>query len=52
MISLTRWGSVALVALAMAGCGGDGGGDTPVTPPAASVKEQINSAAAVPANDA
>jgi hypothetical protein len=52
MISLTRWGSVALVALAMAGCGGDGGSDAPVTPPAASVKEQINSAAAVPANDA
>jgi OmcA/MtrC family decaheme c-type cytochrome len=52
MISLTRWGSVALVVLATAGCGGDGGSDAPVTPPAASVKEQINSAAAVPANDA
>jgi hypothetical protein len=35
----------------MAGCGGDGGGDAPVTPPTASVKEQISAAAAVPAND-
>ena len=51
MISLTRWGSAALVAFAMAGCGGDGGGDAPVTPPTASVKEQISAAAAVPAND-
>jgi OmcA/MtrC family decaheme c-type cytochrome len=52
MISLTRWGSAALVALAMAGCGGDGGGSSPVVPPpSASVKDQISAAAAVPAND-
>ena len=41
----------ALAALAVAGCGGDGGGGSPVPPPGATLKEIINAAAAVPAND-
>ena len=40
------------MALAMAGCGGDGGGDSSVAPPpGTSVAAAINAAAAVPAND-
>ena len=45
--SLMRWG---MAALAIAGCGG-GGDSTPVAPPGASVRDQINAAAAVPGND-
>ncbi len=51
--SLTRWGAVALVALAMAGCGSDSGdSSTPVAPPpGSSVAAAISAAAAVPGND-
>jgi len=44
-------GVTALMALAIAGCGGGGGDDGPVVPPGPSVRDQINAAAAVPAND-
>ncbi len=49
--SWIRWGVTALMALAIAGCGGGGGDDGPVVPPGPSVRDQINAAAAVPAND-
>ncbi len=51
--ALTRWGAVALVALAMAACSSDSGDSAPVTPlpPGASVKDTISAAAAVAAND-
>ena len=50
--SWIRWGVTALMGLAIAGCGGGGGDDGPVVPPGPSVRDQINAAAAVPANDA
>jgi OmcA/MtrC family decaheme c-type cytochrome len=47
--SLTRWGTAALVAFAMAGCGGDGGSSPPVP---VTLADAIRTAAADPANDA
>ena len=50
-ISLIRWGTATLVALAMAGCGGGGGDSSVAPPPGTSVAAAISAAAAVPAND-
>ena len=47
--SLIRWGTAALVALAMAGCGGGDSSGAP--PPGTSVAAALAAAAAVPAND-
>ena len=50
-ISLIRWGTATLVALAMAGCGGGGGDSSVAPPPGTSVAAALAAAAAVPAND-
>ncbi len=48
--SLARWGSACLVLLALAGCGGSGGGSVPPVSPAA-VLSAIATASAVAGND-
>ena len=50
--SMVRWVAASMLAVAIAGCGGSGGGDTGVTPPASgSVKDTIAAAGALASND-
>ena len=52
MKSLARVSAAVLVALAVASCGGGGGGGTGVAPvPGASIKQALDSAAGIAAND-